>query len=251
MTRKTAPKHTEKRRDAPFDRRARFNDLLAFARRLERDGKKGKPLATSNEPDDISWTLRHALLKVELFGRGMDVLSAPIAELNVLGEASRILHHWTRVYAKRYGADPTALLAEVMRAESEAWKNFAAAVDARKAPADVGAAKGGKNRRRPPSEKKMWQANCLPATEVQICLGWSYKHLTKWLADHPKIHRYKPSKNRLMVHVYDVLHCKAKGDKLAFEAADDQSAEELADGFAKCIEERKAKENKRRASREV
>ena len=90
-----------------------------------------------------------------------------------------------------------------------------------------------------------------PATEVQAILGYSYKALIKWLADNPEIRRHKPSKNRLLVHVGDALAWKARKDKLDFEAADDQSAAEVADRYAKTVEERKANENKRRARRVV
>ena len=88
-----------------------------------------------------------------------------------------------------------------------------------------------------------------PATEVQAILGCSYKVFTDWLDNHPEIRRRKPSKNRLLVHVGDALAWKAQKDKRESEATDDQSAEEVSDRYAKTIEERKVKENARRARR--
>ncbi|MCX5670338.1 MAG: hypothetical protein NTU94_03315 [Planctomycetota bacterium] len=88
-----------------------------------------------------------------------------------------------------------------------------------------------------------------PATEVQAILDMSYKRFIKWLADHPAIRRRKPSKNRLLVHIGDALASKAQKDKRESEATDDQSAKDVSDRYRKTIEERKAKENARRARR--
>lgn len=116
------------------------------------------------------------------------------------------------------------------------------------APADAAKAEAGRGRKGAKAVEDDAR-DYLPATETQKLLGYSYKVFTKYLIDHPEIRRTKPSKNRLLVHIGDVLASKAQKDKRESEVADGRSAEEVAGGYARIIEERKAKENARRAQR--
>lgn len=101
--------------------------------------------------------------------------------------------------------------------------------------------------------------NYLPASQVQATLRLTYKELMGLLDKCPEIHRFKPSKQRLMVHVGDIIAWKAAQDKREVEVFDaldaaDRPAEEIADEFAMRIEKRKAaadeKKRKEKASRE-
>jgi len=90
----------------------------------------------------------------------------------------------------------------------------------------------------------------VPATIAQTVMGFpTYKTFTKWLGRHQaEIRTYKPSKQRLMVHMGDALACKATKDKLESDAAD-RPAEEVADEYAALIEARTARERDRKASK--
>jgi hypothetical protein len=238
-TRKKPPKASDEiNAEAPLNRQGYIDCLLNFARRVELAGTAGKPLVLDRfdargveRPEALTVVqLCLAVMQAQQFARNIDPNSATIREINGLAEAGLILRHWVRVFAIRYGVDPTALVVEAGHADSNAWANLAAAVSAGR---PENAESGGE----PPASHKT--RDYIGASQAQRELDLpTYKAFKRWLENHSDVRTRRPRKNRLEIHAGDLLAAKRKAEVV--RGADDLSDEMMADIRAREIERRKA-----------